>query len=173
MPKISSRSSKTSKTLFDTPSDATEESVKGASDDGTLKTATADVEPSPIACSNTSDSSAPVTDTHPSSPPITSAAIPSEEKATPSPRAEFIEELKGILVPQGKRGVPTLVGFGSRISNAKRYVIIDVNDGVFMDGWRLYRERMDDDPEGYLACVYDALSMPVPKLYRYVVPVEL
>lgn len=111
-------------------------------------------------------------------PPVDETTIPLSTEGAQGPIVQepvddVMDDLRRILVPNGKRGVPTLVGFGSKISNAKRYVIIDVNDGILTEAWDIYRKKKGDDPEEFLTCVYDVLQMQVPRLYRYVVPIEL
>lgn len=88
-------------------------------------------------------------------------------------RDDMVKMLKEILKPQGKRGIPSEVSFFSKSANATRVVVIDINDGVLLDGWALYKRHFPEDPEEYLACVYDALQMGVPRMFRYVVPVKL
>ena len=99
----------------------------------------------------------------------TSGDVPEEEYT----REMMVNDLRTLFGPPTKRRALTLVDFPNTTSNTTRYVLIDVNDGLFDEGWKMYREKLDGDEEGYLTCVYDALSMPVPRLYTNVVPYRL
>ena len=105
----------------------------------------------------------------PGSEPVPEPEI--EEK--PYTREDFILEMREMAGPQRKSGAPCLIAFNSKTSNARRWVLVDVNDGIFDDGWNLYQDKIGCDEEEYLACVYDALQLPVPRMFRNVVYKEL
>lgn len=88
-------------------------------------------------------------------------------------RDEMVANLNRILGAQGKRGLPTDVEFLRKSSNVYAHVIIDANDALLAEGWEFYKQHMPADSEEYLACVYDALQIGVPRLYRQVVKLRL
>lgn len=99
--------------------------------------------------------------------------VPSESSDTTMTRAEMVAELNKILGTQGKRGLPTDVEFMRKGNSVWGHVIIDANDALIAEGWEFYKKHMPADSEEYLACVYDALQIGVPRLYRQVVKLRL
>lgn len=97
------------------------------------------------------------------------------EKAYSPGNPSLREEMKAILnVKKGKRAVPTRVTYYSQYSRSKRWVIIDVNNYLLSEAWKVYKEKSEDkDPDVFMATVYDLLQVEIPRMYVAVAEIEL
>lgn len=81
------------------------------------------------------------------------------------------EIIRGLMPAQKPKGsVPTLIGFESACGK-RRYVFTDVPVDDFRAMWDAYKAEGGDDPEQFVACLFD--QKPSPRIIKAVDLVEL
>lgn len=87
---------------------------------------------------------------------------------------DVYREMAEILSPQkGKRAVPTLVGFESQSAQARRYIIIDVNNVLLEEAYACWKGHGGTDDELFLDNVYRITRNEVPRMFRTVAFLDL